>query len=61
MSRTVIERLGTGLYERQKAKIPMKRMADPSEVGAACVFLLGEDSSYLTGDTMRLDGGWVSW
>lgn len=38
-------------------KIPIQRFGTPSEVGGACVFLVGEDAGYITGTTLFMDGG----
>jgi len=38
---------------------PMKRLAHPSEIGAAVAFLCSERASYITGVTLQVDGGWV--
>ncbi len=46
------------LYETIKSKTLMGRFADASEVAAAVVFLAGECSSYITGQTLMVDGGW---
>ncbi len=37
--------------------VPMGRMGQPSEVGPAYVFLASEDSSYMTGQTLHINGG----
>lgn len=37
--------------------IPMKRFASPSDVGEACVFLAGDNASYITGANLVLNGG----
>lgn len=37
--------------------IPIKRLADPVEVGELAAFLGGDESSYLTGTQMVFDGG----
>ncbi|TDD36696.1 SDR family oxidoreductase [Actinomadura sp. KC06] len=37
--------------------VPLGRLADPYEVGAACVFLASDLASYVTGSTMLLHGG----
>jgi 3-oxoacyl-[acyl-carrier protein] reductase len=38
---------------------PMRRMAQPEEIGAAVAFLASERASYITGVTLAVDGGWV--
>ncbi|WP_445477529.1 SDR family NAD(P)-dependent oxidoreductase [Lysinibacillus irui] len=37
--------------------IPLKRHADPQEIGALYAFLASDDSSYITGQTIAIDGG----
>lgn len=39
------------------SKIPMARMADPTEVASVVSFLIGEDSKYITGHTLSVNGG----
>jgi 3-oxoacyl-[acyl-carrier protein] reductase len=40
-------------------EIPLGRFGDPAEAGALAVFLASEKSSYLTGQVVALDGGFV--
>ncbi len=48
-------------WEKNKAKylerIPLGRIADPSEVAAAVVFLASERASYITGAALHVNGG----
>ena len=39
------------------AKIPMKRMGEAREVAEATAFLLSDHSSYITGETLKVNGG----
>jgi NAD(P)-dependent dehydrogenase (short-subunit alcohol dehydrogenase family) len=39
-------------------KVPMKRMGSPKDIVSAVYFLLTDDSSYVTGHNLVVDGGW---
>lgn len=44
--------------ERKAAAIyPLQRIAEPSEVAAAALFLTSDESSFITGTTLTVDGG----
>lgn len=47
-----------GFEESVINRTPMRRMAKPDEMIGACIFLGSEASSYMTGETIFLDGGW---
>ena len=42
------------------ARTPLRRMARPEEVAAACVFLASPLASHITGSTLRVDGGFLA-
>jgi len=42
-----------------EARIPMRRMGDPAELGDVVAFLASERASYITGATLQVDGGVV--
>ncbi|MGG5209353.1 3-oxoacyl-[acyl-carrier-protein] reductase [Chryseobacterium sp. MIQD13] len=43
-----------------RERIPMKRAGQTSDVANACVFLGSEMSSYITGQTLNVDGGMLT-
>ncbi|RDU38540.1 beta-ketoacyl-ACP reductase [Neobacillus piezotolerans] len=40
-------------------QIPLARFGEPSDIAKAVVFLASDDSSYMTGQTLHIDGGMV--
>jgi len=45
------------LIEEMKLRISLRKIGSPSEIANAALFLASEMSSYITGQTLRVDGG----
>lgn len=44
--------------QRLHAVVPLNRLADPSEIAEAILFLASDGSKYATGSAVVIDGGW---
>ena len=44
---------------RWESEIPMRRLGDPNEFAALAAFLLSDRASYITGQSIAVDGGWI--
>jgi NAD(P)-dependent dehydrogenase (short-subunit alcohol dehydrogenase family) len=51
---------GDEVYQRQIAKTPMGRVGQPREVAYAALFLASDESSFITGAVIPVDGGWTA-
>ncbi len=43
-----------------KSRIPFKRIGEPEDLKGVAVFLASKASDYITGQTIYVDGGWLS-
>lgn len=48
------------IREQMIGAVPMRRVAQPEEIGEAVAWLMSERSSYMTGVALPVDGGWVA-
>jgi 3-oxoacyl-[acyl-carrier protein] reductase len=56
--KTAAER-GTPELVEPMPRLPIGRPGRPEEVSAVCIFLCSEAASYITGQAISVDGGWV--
>jgi len=46
--------------ERIKATIPLRRFAEPEEIAKVIKFLISDENTYITGQTIIIDGGFLA-
>ncbi len=54
------ETLGTdvnGVFARISSNVPLRRVAAPGEIAGICSYLASDDSAFMTGSVLLLDGG----
>ena len=49
-----------GMEQRMLQGIPLTRIAEPGDIAGAVAFLASEAASYITGQTVVVDGGMLS-
>jgi 3-oxoacyl-[acyl-carrier protein] reductase len=47
------------ILEGMKARTPLGRLGDPRDIANAYLFLASDEASFITGETLRVDGGIV--
>ena len=51
--------LRKGVKKKLTERIPLGRLGEPEDVAPAVVFLASDEASYITGQTLLVDGGMV--
>jgi 3-oxoacyl-[acyl-carrier protein] reductase len=52
-------KLPEDIRQKMKEAIPLAKFGTPEDVAGVCLFLASEESSYITGQTIVVDGGMV--
>jgi 3-oxoacyl-[acyl-carrier protein] reductase len=56
-SEAVLDEAG---WEERRQRTPLGRIGTPDDVASAAVFLASDESGFITGEVLRVDGGWVT-
>ena len=62
LTRASAKKEGVGedeIRSRWESQIPMKRLGEPREFAALAAFLASDRASYITGQSIAVDGGWI--
>ncbi|WP_445504720.1 SDR family NAD(P)-dependent oxidoreductase [Microvirga sp. G4-2] len=46
--------------EYSRARTPMSRLGRPEDVASAALFLASDEATYITGENLLVDGGWMA-
>ena len=55
----ILDNQNTIFVENYEKKVPMQRMGSPEDIAPSVSFLLSDDSKYITGQNLIIDGGWT--
>lgn len=55
----ILKSMPEKIIEGMKARTPLGRMGDPRDIANAYLFLASGEASFITGETLRVDGGIV--
>ncbi|MBB6635435.1 SDR family oxidoreductase [Cohnella thailandensis] len=56
---TEVEKGSEDFYEKLGRKIPLRRVGQPEDIGEAVLWLASSAASYITGTTLKVDGGLI--
>ena len=57
---TAVSRENPEVFAKTKSNIPMGRFAEPMEIAKAVLYLASDESSFMTGSELVVDGGWTA-
>jgi acetoacetyl-CoA reductase len=53
----MVRAVPANVLEQIVARIPVGRLGQPEEIARAVLFLVAEESGYITGSTLSINGG----
>ena len=53
----MLDGMDSDAIEQIKKGIGLQRLGSPEEIAEVCLFLASDSSSYITGETIKVDGG----
>ena len=59
ISTEMTDKLSEGVKENLLKQIPLNRIGNPDDISNAVIFLCANETSYITGQTITIDGGMV--
>jgi NAD(P)-dependent dehydrogenase (short-subunit alcohol dehydrogenase family) len=54
-------RSGGASFDKYSRRTPLGRLAEVDEIANAVLFLASDRATFVTGQNLRIDGGWVPW
>ena len=54
----ILDNQPKSFIDNYNKKVPLKRMGSPKDIVSAVYFLLSDESGYITGHNLVVDGGW---
>ena len=57
---TTVHREDPEMFAQYRNSIPMGRYAEPEEVAYGVLYLASDESSFVTGSELVIDGGWTA-
>ncbi len=56
----IFDKQSPNFVDKYESKVPLRRMGLPEDISPAVGFLLAQESSYITGQNIIIDGGWTA-